>query len=138
VQNSAEQKRVGRGFTVPVKNSLHASMINMSRYFPICTYEISPRSVLCQVYSTLRKGVFCVSTPCSGVLSVDSPSSAPTYTNLLVLSTSISTQPIFRHPEFGGITFLRYIVETPQSHRVKNHRRTSDEHPPLKAENVFM
>lgn len=113
-------------------------MINMPLYFPICTYEICPRSVLWPVYRNLRKGVFCVSTPCSGVLTGNSPSSAPTYTNHLVLITSVSTQPIFCHPELGGITFLRYIVENPQSHRVRKPRRTSDEHPPLKAENVFI
>jgi len=93
------------------KSSTCVCMINMPRYFPVCTYKVSPRSLLWQVYRTLRKGVVCVSTPCSGVLTASSPSSAPTYTNHLVLITSVSTKPIFRHPEFGGITFLRYIVE---------------------------
>jgi hypothetical protein len=56
------------------KFSTCVCMINMPRYFPICTYKISPRSVLWQVYSTLRKGVVCVSTPCSGFLTGNSPS----------------------------------------------------------------
>jgi hypothetical protein len=110
-------KLVGSGVTTPVKKNL-LMRLNDKYHKLFSIMYVRNRSTFCSDRSTvLSVKEYWVSTPCSWVLTGISPISAPTYTSYLVLITSVSSLPIFRHPEVGGITFLRNIVANVQSQK---------------------